>query len=105
MSNRLSVYNRLVMEAMGRGFRLRIPFDQSAPSLVDPGRPSFKTPRGDHVHAVDSREIGPLDSSEIADLLNSGLLGKLTENQVDQKRGWRDMGLDGRKADFYAMIM
>lgn len=33
-----------------------------------------------------------------------GPLGKLTEHRVDHKLGWRELGLDGSKADFYLFI-
>lgn len=87
----MTAYARLVVEAIGHGFRLRVPFDGTAAELVNSYR-------------VEEAIIGPLDASVVSELLNSGLLHRLAEHPEGSRVGWRGQGLNGEKAAFYCMV-
>jgi hypothetical protein len=101
----MTVYAKLILEAIGAGMRLRVPHDGGPASLVhafsdfkpkDAVAPPF---HGDH------GSIGPLAFEPVTELLTGGMLWKLAERRThdDQRMGWREKGLDGTKADFYCM--
>jgi len=110
----MTVYAKLILESIALGMRLRIPHRVAGAatdaSLVDAfydfGRPHTgnKTVddswRQSHIRPA----IGPLDPEPVAELLASGLLWKLTKDRVDERFGWMERGLDGKKADFYCLV-
>lgn len=96
----MTIYATLILECMGSGFRLKIPLDKSPAYLVDEFTDFGKKPP----HWTVRNPIGPLDESPVKELLESGLLGVITKNASNQRRGWMDMGLNGKKADFYALM-
>lgn len=100
----MTVYAQLIMEAIGRGRRLRVVKNSVHGATLVNNYADWRPP---HVprHLVSTAPvIGPLDASAVAELLELGVLTKLTEHQQDQRVGWRDIGLDGSKADFYVCI-
>lgn len=80
---------------IGKGFRLRIPHDGTAPTLVY-GYPKDPT-----------RKPAPVDVSAAvaSELLGSGVMYKLTRDGVGQRGGWFANGLDGARADFYCLVI
>ena len=82
----LDVLNRrVVFILLSRGYRLRIPRDGSAASMVDvvhKRRPAYKV------------------SFDLADDLTAEL-EIIGEGRSGDKAGWKELGLDGSAADFY----
>lgn len=101
----MTVYAQLILQAIGTGYRLRVPFDHdnSPATLVDAGSDNSEAPKLSKYHIV-RPAIGPLEAEAVKELLVSNNLWRITENQHGQRYGWRDIGLDGTKADFYCMI-
>jgi hypothetical protein len=96
----VTVYAQLILDSIATGRKLRIAHSGEPASLVDshyksdPGpRPPLRNP------------IAPLDREAVKELLESGLLYRLTEHGEGQRYGWRDMLLNGNKADFYVMVI
>jgi len=78
-----------VLDAIGKGWRLRITKHNKKARLVLPGEPK--------------RDI--LVRTKVAEkLLSSKLLGKLPPTTENQKIGCRELGLDCSVADFYCFI-
>ena len=92
---KLGAYAQLILECIAHGMRLRVPHNKNEDiSLVV--LPYFKGSMSD--------SIGPLDIEPVEELLSNGVLWKLTEEAVNQRMGWKGLGFDGDKADFYCMV-
>ena len=95
----MTVYAQLILDSIGTGRKLRIPKSGEPASLVD----SYY--RSDPRPLIFLRKpIEPLEPKAVEELLKSGLLYRLTERGEGARYGWRDMFLDGSKADFYVMV-
>lgn len=88
----MTVYARLVLEAIGVGFRLRVPHDGGRAMLVC-----------SYPELPKREDIGPLEAAPVRELLQSGILHKLTKGRDGNRYGWAELGLDGTDADLYAM--
>jgi hypothetical protein len=95
----MSVYAKLILDSIGSGRKLRIPHDGKAASLVDSHYKSDPCPRSPL-----RKPIEPLNPKAVEELLKSGLLYRLTEHGEGARYGWRDMLLNGNKADFYVGV-
>jgi hypothetical protein len=88
----LSASAGVIWSAMGRGFRLRIPHDGGPTQLIAGFRENW-------------REYGPgfstSDTAAIEELMQSGLISKLTEDRYHDRIGWREAGYDGDVADWW----
>lgn len=102
----MTVYAQLILNAIGSGLRLRAPHDINEPySLVD-NYSDFGKPEHDKYwqRSFIKPTIGPLDRDAALEVLATGLLTPLTENQINQRMGWRQLGIDGDKANIYVFI-
>lgn len=90
----LSTYAQLILECIAKGFRLRVPYNSPAELVV---LPYLKG-------STMSDSIGPLEREPVKELIFSGVLQKLTKEDVHQRMGWESLGFDGTKADFYCMV-
>lgn len=79
---------RLILHAVHTGYKLRVTSGTDEPSsLVWPRMPE--------------REIGPLDDDPVREVLLCGELRQMRRDNIDNRIGWGQMGLDGTKANFY----
>lgn len=102
----MTVYAQLILNAIGNGLRLRSPRDKNEPcSLVD-NYSDFGKPTYDKywTRKLIKPTITPLDADAVREVLATGLLCPLTENQINQRMGWRQLGIDGSKADIFVFI-
>ena len=113
--HKLSLVARLMLAVMGDGYVLKVPVDDSPAFFVDrysddAGQiPTFKGSSGASypVHYV-RESIGPLEDAPVKELIHSGLLHKMVKDRIGDKHswrmGWKEMGLDGEKADLYTLM-
>lgn len=92
----LGTQARLVLDLIGSGFRLRVPFDRDGQSGVDSA--TVVNPRLPGIKLEVSRPF-------VEELLKSQLLYRITEEPNGNRAGWRDSGLDGENAAFYCMVI
>jgi hypothetical protein len=88
-----------VLDAIGEGMRLFIPYDGSQCLLID----------GIAYWHGNNRRLRPavaVDGALAKWLVQSGLLAKLEENSTDDRIGWRECRLEeyGEKGDLYACV-
>ena len=86
--------SRKVLDEIGHGMRLGIPRFKagSARLIADPRYPDPNRKE---------RDVSP---EAVDDLMNSGILGELPEHRTNQKLGWRECGLPGKKYKLYACV-
>jgi len=79
--------------AMGRGFRLRVPHNGDPAQFIKAG---FRE---------NWRECGAgfstTDTAALQELMDSGLISKLTKDRYNSRIGWREAGYDGDVADWW----
>jgi hypothetical protein len=85
-----------IYQEIGSGMRLRVPHDGS-PATMEPD-PRFK-----QAMVPFPGESRVVSVKELSQALASGLLHKLAEENIEQRIGWREAGMDGDVADWYVM--
>ena len=93
---KISSEAKMVLDMIGNGFRLRIPFDRDGQAGIDSA-----TVVNPHLRGIKLEVSRPY----VEELLESQLLYRITEKPNGNRAGWRDSGLDGENAAFYCMVI